>query len=273
MKDGHISPDPCGQTPDHTDPIFLCPDSIPRRPKQEDASRLYPSSQAVDIMTLPGVIPTQPNHPSTSSNDHVVPNMMETGSSGVSPNSDRQQILSDQTTPSTQQSSVNNNSFTPPGVPSPQKQQQEQQQEKTRQPQKRPYDILSADVYPSNPNSQTSTSVPPPSTTAYFTNSNNSSNSDSFAPTFSTAQELPIDLIEAPNPFAMHAAWQYRSAGTDNVSLGGNMSQTMLGGGGGGGGGTGLGVDSANDGSWDQLLSSMGWNEWQQSSGSESFSR
>lgn len=270
-KDSHCQ----SSQPFSDEPLFPCPGNLPMRPKQEDSSRgICPMSQGPDVMALPGVMPSLSSYSSTSGNEFMAPGMMETvGSSGVSTNSDRQQVPSDQTTPSTQQSSVNN-SFTPPGEPSPQKQQQEQQQEQNRRPQQRPYDILSADVYPSNPNSQPPASVPPPpSTTAYFTNNSNNNN-NSFASTFSAPQERPPDLAGTPNPFAMHASWHYATNGADSVNQGGNMGQTMLGGGPGGGsiggstgGVTGIPADPMNEGNWDQILSSMGWNEWQQGSG------
>ncbi|KAK2755908.1 hypothetical protein FQN54_005704 [Arachnomyces sp. PD_36] len=249
------------------EPLFPCPTPLPTRSKREDPG-ICPFTGGPSVMTLPGMMPPLSDFSANRDHDFLVSGMMDTGtSSGVSTNSDRQPVHSDQATPSTQQSSVNN-SFTPPGAPSPQKQQEQQQ----------PF-ILSTDIYPSAPSSasQNPTNISPTST-SYFTNPNPNQNpsssnqtqnptpTSSFPPTFSTPQEQLVDPSVMANPFATYGTLHYTPSSADAVIHGGNMSQTAIGGGGGdgGGGSSRMGID---DGNWEQLLSSMGWNEWQQGTG------
>lgn len=260
-KDGHCSLGLAFEfEPD--EPFFPCPNPLPTRPKQDDSNHgICPASQGPDVMAVPGVMPSLSRYSSASGNDLTVPSMMETvGSSGVGINSDRHQLSSDQATPSTQQSSVNN-SFTPPGGLSPQNQQQEQQQDQSQRSQQHLYDNLSGDAYSSNPNSQSPASVPPSATAYQISNDNNA---NFYYPVLSSTENINTqhsDFDGTLNPFAMHASWQYSTARNNDIIQGGNMGQTML------GDDPGMGIDPVNEKNWDQLLSSMGWDEWRQGSG------
>jgi hypothetical protein len=218
-------------------------------------------------MSLPGVMPPLSGYTETMRNDSFMLNVQETGgSSGVSTTSDRLQTLSDQATPSTQHSSVNN-SFTPPNAPSPQNKHQDQQQQQQPQPQQRKYGNLFPDNYSPNmsPTSANPTATSSSSRDYYINNSN------TFPPTFSSAgQDPPVEPAGVKNPFAMPAGWNYPtpSAAAREVHQGGlmggntNVDPTNMGGG-------APGVNQANDGNWDRILSGMGmgWNEWDSGTG------